>query len=163
MEVGVMIEVPSAALVADLLAKEVKFFSIGTNDLIQYTIAVDRANEQVANLYEPGHPAILRLIKSVIEAAHKNNIKASLCGEMSGEPSLALLLLGLGLDEFSMSALNILQIKQLIRSVSYKDAQELAQKAMELSTGAEVEEYSRVRSRELAPHIFSAENGQRKN
>ncbi len=162
-EVGVMIEVPSAALVADLLAKEVKFFSIGTNDLIQYTIAVDRANEQVANLYEPGHPAILRLIKSVIDAAHKHNIKVGLCGEMSGEPSLALLLLGLGLDEFSMSALNILQIKQLIRSVSYKHAQELAQKALELSTGAEVEEYCRVRSKELAPHIFSAENEQRKD
>lgn len=161
-EVGVMIEVPSAALIADLLAKESDFFSIGTNDLIQYTIAVDRANEQVANLYEPGHPAILRLIKSVIDAAHKQDIKVGLCGEMSGEPSLALILLGLGLDEFSMTALNILQIKQLIRSVNFKDAQELAQKALELSTGSEVEEYSKKRLKELAPHIFSVENEQQK-
>ncbi len=158
-EVGVMIEVPSAALIADILAKESNFFSIGTNDLIQYTLAVDRANEQVANLYEPGHPAILRLIKSVIDAAHHQGIKVGLCGEMSGEPSLALLLLGLGLDEFSMTALNVLQIKKLVRSVNYKDASEIANQALGLSTGTEVEEFSSKKLKELAPHIFSAENG----
>ena len=162
-KVGVMIEVPSAALTADILAKETDFFSIGTNDLIQYTLAVDRANEQVANLYEPGHPAILRLIKEVIDAAHKEKIKAGLCGEMSGEPTLALLLLGLGLDEFSMSALNVLQIKQLIRSVSFKDAKELAHQALGLSTGSEVEELSRSKLKQLAPHIFSVDGNTQKN
>ncbi len=156
-EVGVMIEVPSAALTADLLAKEAHFFSIGTNDLIQYTLAVDRANEKVANLYEPGHPAILRLIKNVIDAAHKANIKVGLCGEMSGDPILALILLGLDLDEFSMTAYNILQIKQMIRSISFKDAKEVAEKALNLSTGVEVEEFSKSRLKALAPHIFSAD------
>ncbi len=153
--VGMMIEVPSAALMADVLAKEAAFFSIGTNDLIQYTLAVDRVNEKTANLYDPGHPAILRLIKSVVEAGHKEKIHVALCGEMSSEPVLALLLLGLGLDEFSMSPVNILQIKEVIRSVKYKDARELAQKALKLSTGKEVEELAMLRLREWAPHVFN--------
>jgi len=161
-QVGMMIEVPSAALIADLLAKEVHFFSIGTNDLIQYTLAVDRTNEQTAHLYEPGHPAILKLIKSVIDAGHKNKIPVSLCGEMSGEPALALLLLGFGLDEFSMPPSSILQIKELVRNVTFKDAQKLAVKASALSTGAEVEEYSRMKLKKLVPHIMSAESGQSK-
>lgn len=156
-EVGCMIETPSAAVTADILAKESHFFSIGTNDLIQYTLAVDRANEKVANLYEPGHPAILRLIKGIIDAAHAGGIKAALCGEISGDPVLALILLGLGLDEFSTTALSVLQIKQLVRSVSYKDAQEVARRVLELSTGTEVEEFSRTRLKELAPHVISAE------
>ena len=161
LKVGVMIEVPSAAITADILAKEAHFFSIGTNDLIQYTIAVDRVNEQVANLYEPGHPAIIRLVKSVIDAGHYAKIPVGLCGEVSGDPTLALILLGLGLDEFSMPASNILQIKQMIRSVSFKDAKALADEVLTLSTGVEVEDCSRARLKQLAPNIFNAENGRK--
>jgi phosphotransferase system enzyme I (PtsI) len=156
-EVGVMIEVPSAAMTADILAKEAKFFSIGTNDLIQYTLAIDRVNEQTAAFYEPCHPAVLRLIQRTVESGHKENIKIGLCGEMSGEPIYALLLLGLGVDEFSMSAGNILQIKKLIRSVGYKDAQQLAQMALTLTTGVEVEDLCRRRLQELAPDIFNVD------
>jgi phosphotransferase system enzyme I (PtsI) len=155
--VGMMIEVPSAVITADILAKEADFFSIGTNDLIQYTLAVDRVNEKTAHLYEPGHPGVLRMIKIAIDAGHRENIKVGLCGEMSSEPILALLLLGMNLDEFSMPSLSILQIKKLIRSVSFKDAQELAEKALTLSTGQEVEELCTIRLKELAPHVLSSE------
>jgi len=149
LEVGVMIEVPSAALTADILAREVSFFSIGTNDLIQYSLAIDRTNEKIAYLYEPAHPAVLRMIKSVIEAAHKANIWVGMCGEMAGDSSFALILLGLGLDEFSMPPVNIPEIKQAIRSVTMDEAQQIAQKALTLSTGKEVEEFSQRRLREL--------------
>ncbi len=156
-EVGVMIEVPSAAMTSDILAKEAKFFSIGTNDLIQYTLAIDRVNEQTAAFYEPCHPAVLRLIQRTVDSGHKENIKIGLCGEMSGEPIYALLLLGLGIDEFSMSAGNILQIKKLIRSVGYQDAQQLAQMALTLTTGVEVEDLCRRRLQELVPDIFNVD------
>lgn len=159
--VGAMVEVPSAAITADLLAKEADFFSIGTNDLIQYTLALDRLNEQADSVYEPGHPAILRLIKQTIEAAHKANITVGLCGEMSSEPALALILLGLDLDEFSMSSVSILQIKKLIRSVSFKDAQKLSGEVLQLSTGEEVEELSRMRLQELAPNIINMEESEK--
>jgi len=141
-KVGVMIEVPSAALTADILAKEANFFSIGTNDLIQYSLAVDRANEKVAYLYEPAHPAVLRLIRAVIDAAHQAGIKVGMCGEMAGDPSLALILLGLGLDEFSIPPQVIPELKYIIRAVSYKDSQNFANEIMKLSTGTEVEEYA---------------------
>ncbi|MDP3042391.1 MAG: phosphoenolpyruvate--protein phosphotransferase [Candidatus Omnitrophota bacterium] len=141
-EVGVMVEVPSAAMTADILAKEADFFSIGTNDLIQYSLAVDRSNEKVAYLYDPAHPAVLRLVKRIIDAAHQAKIKVAMCGEMAGEPSLALILLGLGLDEFSLPPQVIPELKYVIRAVGFKAAQEIAHQALQLSTGKEVEEFS---------------------
>jgi len=148
-QAGAMIEVPSAAMTTDILAQEADFFSIGTNDLIQYSLAVDRVNEKVAYLYEPAHPAVLRLIKNIIEAAHSANIKVGMCGEMAGEPSFALILLGLGLDEFSMPPQVIPELKYIIRAVTLKQAQEFALTALRLSTGKEVEEFSQVKLREI--------------
>ncbi len=153
LEVGAMIEVPSAALIIDLLAKEVAFFSIGTNDLIQYALAVDRVNEKIAYLYEPAHPAVLRLIRQVIQVAHENGLWVSMCGEMAGEPALALILLGLGLDSFSTSSVNLPRIKQVIRSVPTFRAKEVAKEAFRLTTGKEVEEYARARLYELIPEL----------
>lgn len=151
MEVGAMIETPSAALTSDLLAKEVDFFSIGTNDLIQYAIAVDRVNEKIAYLYEPAHPGVLRLIKNIIDNAHKAGIWVGMCGEMAGEPNLALILLGLGLDEFSVSSIIIPEIKRIIRSVTIQQAREIAEEALRLSTGKEVEEFTKAKLMELVP------------
>ncbi|GHT55272.1 phosphoenolpyruvate-protein phosphotransferase [Spirochaetia bacterium] len=129
-EVGVMIEVPSAAMTADILAKSSDFFSIGTNDLIQYSLAVDRGNERVNYLAQPCHPAVLRFIKTTIDAAHQKGIKAAMCGELAGDSSMTALLLGLGLDEFSMTAQSIPQVKGIVRAVSMKDCQKLAEEVM---------------------------------
>jgi phosphotransferase system enzyme I (PtsI) len=148
-QVGVMIEVPSAAITADLLAKEADFFSIGTNDLIQYALAVDRANEKVAYLYEPAHPAVLRMIKNIIDAAHANNIWVGMCGEMASDEIFTLVLLGMGLDEFSLSSLAIPQIKYIIRSVSFEDAQRAALQALSLSTTKEVDTFMRAKLKEV--------------
>ncbi len=148
-QVGAMIEVPSAALTADILAKEADFFSIGSNDLIQYSLAVDRANEKVAYLYEPAHPAVLRLIKNIIDSAHAANINVGMCGEMAGEPSLALILLGLGLDEFSMPPQVIPELKYLIRAITLKEVQGIAAEAMNFDTGLEVEEFAQAKLREI--------------
>ncbi len=152
--IGVMIEVPSAALTADTLAKECDFFSIGTNDLIQYSLAVDRTNEKVAYLYEPGHPAVLKLVKSTIDSAQRNNIWVGLCGEMSAEPVLAFLLLGLGLNELSMPPPQVLKIKELIQKVSFEEAKKAALKAIDLSTAQEVEKYLRSRLRKILDKDF---------
>jgi phosphoenolpyruvate-protein phosphotransferase (PTS system enzyme I) len=130
LEVGVMVETPACALIAHVIAKEVDFFSIGTNDLIQYTMACDRMNEQISYLYQPYSPAIIRLISIVIDAAHGAGIWVGMCGEMAGERMAVPLLLGLGLDEFSMSASSILDVRRLIRSISVEDARKLAEKAL---------------------------------
>ncbi|MDD3087045.1 MAG: phosphoenolpyruvate--protein phosphotransferase [Candidatus Omnitrophica bacterium] len=148
-QVGAMIEVPSAAMTADILAEEADFFSIGSNDLIQYSLAVDRANEKVAYLYEPAHPAVLRLIKNVIDSAHKGDINVGMCGEMAGEPSLALILLGMGLDEFSMPPQVIPELKYLIRSITLAQAKEIANEALKLPTGREVEDYAQSKLKEI--------------
>ena len=148
-QAGAMIEVPSAAMTADLLAKECDFFSIGTNDLIQYSLAVDRTNEKIAYLYEPAHPAVLRLIKNVVEAAHNSGIWVGMCGEMAGEPALAVILLGLGLDEFSMPAFLIPEVKHIIRSLSLEEARAFAEEALKLSTGTEVEKFSQKKLRDI--------------
>ncbi|MFO7151853.1 MAG: phosphoenolpyruvate--protein phosphotransferase [Bacillota bacterium] len=140
LEVGIMVEIPSAAVAADILAKEVDFFSIGTNDLIQYTLAVDRMNEKIARLYEPFHPAVLRLIKNVIDASHRAGKWTGMCGEMAGDPLAAPILLGMGLDEFSMSAASIPQVKKVIRSLTYEQAKEIANRALEMENPEEIRE-----------------------
>jgi phosphotransferase system enzyme I (PtsI) len=133
-EVGTMIEIPSAALTADILTRRSKFFSIGTNDLVQYALAVDRGNEKVNYLAQWSHPAILRLLKCIIDAAHAGNIKAAMCGELAGVPMAAALLLGLGLDEFSMTASSIPQVKRIIRGVTLESCRELAGQALECTS-----------------------------
>ena len=148
-EIGIMIEVPSAGLIADILAKEVSFFSIGTNDLIQYSLAVDRINEKIAYLYEPAHPAVLRFIKSIIDAGHAAGIWVGMCGEMAAEPVFTLLLLGLGLDEFSASAVSIPELKKVIRSVHYEQAKEIARHALKLNTASKIEQFARSQIKEM--------------
>jgi phosphotransferase system enzyme I (PtsI) len=138
--VGTMIEVPSAALVSDHLAKMVKFFSLGTNDLIQYTMAVDRGNERISHLYQPFHPGVLRLIRLVIENAHEEGIPVAMCGEMAGDPRMALLLVGMGLDEFSMNALGLPAVKRVIRSVSSTEAKQLVDQVLPMARSSEIEE-----------------------
>jgi phosphotransferase system enzyme I (PtsI) len=138
---GVMIEVPAAALIADLLAREVDFFSIGTNDLIQYSLAVDRNNEHVADLYQPLHPAILRMLRLVIDAAEAAGIECGLCGEMAGDPRQALLLVGLGLRRLSMSPRVVPEIKTRVRASSLPDLERLAEECLGFATAAEVEHH----------------------
>jgi phosphotransferase system enzyme I (PtsI) len=140
-EIGAMIEVPSAVVIADKLAEEVDFFSIGTNDLIQYALAIDRANEHLAYLYEPLHPAVLRLLKRAVDEAHKANIHVAMCGEMAGDPICCLVLLGMELDELSMSHLAIPRIKRIIRASTLKDAKVVLEKAMSFSVASEVRAY----------------------
>jgi phosphotransferase system enzyme I (PtsI) len=137
-KLGIMVEIPAAAVQADHFAREVDFFSIGTNDLIQYTCAADRMNENVSYLYDPFNPAVLRLIESVIQAGHREGKMVGMCGEMAGEPLAAPLLVAMGLDEFSMSASSIPQVKAAIRSLSYSRCRELWEEARELSEGREI-------------------------
>jgi phosphotransferase system enzyme I (PtsI) len=140
-KVGAMIEIPSAALAADLLAPEVDFFTIGTNDLIQYCLAVDRTDDRMSDLYEPLHPAVLRLIRLVRRAATRHRLPVSLCGEMASDPALVGLLVGLGLNEFSMTPGAIPIVKQVVQELSAQDARRLAGHALRLATAAEIEQY----------------------
>lgn len=151
MPIGIMIEIPSAAIVADLLAREVGFFSIGTNDLIQYSLAIDRVNEHVSYLYEPLHPAILRLVRRVVEAGHDAGIPVAMCGEMAGEPLYSYALLGLGLDELSMNAAAIPRVKRILRkSVAY-EAKEFAGALLLHATAAEIGRALRKKVEDLFP------------
>ena len=138
-QIGVMVETPSAAVNAKFLAKEVDFFSIGTNDLTQYTLAVDRGNELISHLYNPMSPSVLSLIKQVIDASHAEGKWTGMCGELAGDENATILLLGMGLDEFSMSAISVPRIKKLIRNVNYQDAKLLAEKALQQPTAAEID------------------------
>jgi len=139
--VGIMIEVPSSVILADKLAQNVDFFSIGTNDLIQYTLAVDRSNTKVSNLYNAFHPAVLRMIKHTVQIARKYNIPVGLCGEMAGDPLAALLLFGLGIAEFSVSPIMLLRIKQILRSIEFLEAQKISNRCLRLSSSEEIEDY----------------------
>lgn len=139
-QIGVMVETPAAAVNAKFLAKEVDFFSIGTNDLTQYTLAVDRGNEMISHLYNPMSPAVLNLIKQVIDASHAEGKWTGMCGELAGDERATLLLLGMGLDEFSMSSMSVPLIKKLIRNVNYRDAKQLAESALQVATVAEIEQ-----------------------
>jgi phosphotransferase system enzyme I (PtsI) len=141
LQIGIMIEVPSAAVIADLLATEADFFAIGTNDLIQYSLAIDRGNENVSYLYEPLHPAILRLVKTVIDAGKRAGIPVEMCGEMASDPIFAIVLLGLGLEIFSMNPSSIPVIKNVIRSVRYRDCRRIAEIALQKKTAQEIEEF----------------------
>jgi phosphotransferase system enzyme I (PtsI) len=154
LEVGAMIETPSAAMVADSLAKHVKFFSIGTNDLIQYSLAVDRMNEKIAHLYEPTHPAIVRLIRITVDAAHKRGVRVSVCGEMAGDPVLTPLLLGLGVDELSAAPSLVPPVKFVIRRLKLSEARELAAFALECESAAEILARCQELTWAIAPGLF---------
>jgi phosphotransferase system enzyme I (PtsI) len=153
LKVGIMIEIPSAVTVADILAKHVDFFSIGTNDLIQYALAIDRVNEQLAYMYQPFHPAILRMIQQVVMAAKGAGIKLSLCGEMAGDPFCAFILLGLGIDELSMNAMSIPMVKKIIRSISMEEAITDTQDIFQLDTAKEIRELIIKKVEHLIPDL----------
>jgi phosphotransferase system enzyme I (PtsI) len=153
-EIGIMMEVPSAATIADILAKEVNFFSIGTNDLIQYTLAIDRVNEYVNHLYEPLHPAILRLVRQMVKAAHDKGIRVTMCGEMAGEPLYVPILLGLELDDLSMNVLSIFRVKKILRSYTLRECKDLVEASLQLSTPEEIEELVRSSLRQKFPDEF---------
>lgn len=140
-EIGMMIEIPAAAIISDLFAKEVDFFSIGTNDLIQYTVAVDRMNDKIAPLYDPYHPAILRLIKTVIDNGHKEGIWVGMCGEVAGNPELIPLLLGMGLDEFSMSPASILEARKIIGSLDYQLTKKMTKEVLQMGSSVDIRKY----------------------
>jgi phosphotransferase system enzyme I (PtsI) len=152
MPVGIMIETPSAAVTADLLARESNFFSIGSNDLIQYSLAIDRVNERIAHLYEPTHPAILRMLKQVVDSGEKMGVSVSVCGEIAGDPLLVMVLVGLGMRELSMAATAIPEVKKLIRSISLKDVRLMASEVLSMSTGEEVRKKLQQAMCDLVPN-----------
>jgi phosphotransferase system enzyme I (PtsI) len=154
-KVGMMVEVPSVALLADTFAREVDFFSIGTNDLTQYTLAVDRINERVAHLYQPAHPAVIKLIRDVARAARRRNTPVSCCGEAAAEPEYAMLLLGLGLRTLSVSSSSIPPLKRFIRSVTIDQCERIARQALSLDSDAAITTLLRDRARKIVPEAFS--------
>jgi phosphotransferase system enzyme I (PtsI) len=154
MEIGAMIETPSAVIVADSLAKRLKFFSIGTNDLIQYSLAVDRMNERIAHLYEPTHPAIVRLIKATIDAGHQHKVWVSICGEMASEPVLTPLLIGLGVDELSVAPPLVPPVKFLLRRLKLAEAKALADFALSCESSADILARCQELARQIAPSLF---------
>jgi phosphotransferase system enzyme I (PtsI) len=154
LEVGVMIEVPSAAITASLIAPHAKFFSLGTNDLVQYTLAVDRVNERVAYLYEPTHPAIIRLIKNTIDVGHQHGIWVGICGEVAANPIMAPLLIGLGVDELSMSPAAIPMVKDVVRSLKFSQAEDLAERVLASESAAAVLDLCRDLTRKVSPEIL---------
>jgi phosphotransferase system enzyme I (PtsI) len=154
LEVGIMIEIPSAVLIADSLAKEVDFFSIGTNDLIQYTIAVDRVNERIAYLYEPTHPAIIRLIELTVNAAHENHIWVGVCGEMAGEITLTPLLVGLGIDEFSASAGLVPRVKKAVQTLDSKECVQLVEDVRGMTSATDILERCEAVARRHYPELL---------
>ena len=156
MDIGAMIEIPSAALIADTLASRVKFFSIGSNDLIQYTLAADRTNEKVSHLYEPTHPAIIRLIKTTVDAAHHHGIWVGVCGEIAGDPVLAPLLIGLGVDELSAAPTVVAQVKYIVRRLRLTEAQTLAEFALQCESPVEIHARCRELARQTAPSLFES-------
>lgn len=154
-ELGVMIEVPAAAMIADLIADEVDFLSIGTNDLVQYLLAVDRGNERVAYLFRDLHPAVLRCIKSIVDAGHQKGVWVGMCGEMAGDPLTTLVLLGLGLDELSVSPLVLPEIKRIIRSVEYEETVKITEKVMQMEEAQDIERFiMRIMRRKFRDLIF---------
>ncbi len=154
MEIGAMIEVPAAAIIADQLAKEVDYFSIGTNDLIQYSLAIDRSNERVTYLYEPLHPAVLRLIKKIVDQAHEAKIRVAMCGEMAGDPLCCLILLGMELDELSMNHLAIPRIKRIVQHSTLSESKELLRQAMSYNNAVDVRAYVQDYMGERFPDEF---------
>jgi phosphotransferase system enzyme I (PtsI) len=154
-KLGMMVEVPSVALLADMFAREVDFFSIGTNDLTQYTLAVDRINERVAHLYQPAHPAVIKLIRDVARAARRRNTPVSCCGEAAAEPEYAMLLLGLGLRTLSVSSSSIPALKRFIRSVTIDQCERIARQALSLDSDAAITTLLRDRARKIVPEAFS--------
>jgi phosphotransferase system enzyme I (PtsI) len=152
--IGMMIEVPSAAIMADQFAREVNFFSIGTNDLIQYTLAVDRTNERVAGLFCPAHPSVLKLIRDTIRAGQRNSLSVSVCGEMAGDPLYTLLLLGLGLNIFSMNGPDIPEVKKIIRSTTLEHAKQVARRVMSFDSERQVMHFLREETRKIIPEAF---------
>ena len=154
LEVGIMIEVPSAALTSDILAKHVDFFSVGSNDLIQYTLAIDRGNENVAGMYQPAHPAVLRLMQAVVEAAHRNNIWVGVCGEMAADVVLMPALIGLGIDELSAGAPSIPRIKRAIQALNYEEARQLVSRCVLNESAEENQRELTEMARRLYPEIL---------
>jgi phosphotransferase system enzyme I (PtsI) len=159
-QIGMMVEVPSAAIMAESFAQDADFFSIGTNDLVQYTLAVDRTNERVANMYQPTHPAVIHLIRETARAAHKYKIPVSCCGETASDPEYAMLLIGLGVRTLSVSASSILPLKRFVRSVTIQQCERVAKQALQLDSDVQIAALLRDRARKTVPEAFDGRSAE---